>query len=746
MFLQASVRRFLRRPTRSFGVAAFSLKFLVAAHRTAAQVPGELRGRITDATTGRAIAGARIEIADRVEPARSDADGAFVVRGLEPKTYGVAVRAVGYAAFKRDVSIQNGRTALLDAVLDPVPIPLAAVVSSAPRPASERETAAFDRAAIESSGKRDVGELLTTVPGVVVTRSGGPGQPTQVSIRGSSAAEVLVVVDGVVANSPLTGVADLSQLSLATIERVTVWEGAQSARYGGRALAGVVVVDTRRAEREGSLSLDAGSWGARAVSGSIGDATESASRLSGMISAEHRTTRGDFSYDVPAVRGGGTALRANSDATSTSVLGVAGIDGSGGSVRLRGDWRSTDRGLAGSIVQPSLTGRDDEHHASAALELSSTRGVFVFDGSASLARDRTHFSDPRPPFGSSYDDVLDATEARAASLATASGSLGAATPASLTLGGDARELDVTATSLASNAPRSQRIVGAYTSVRLSRELGVVGVATTFAGRVDHDDLIATTVSSPRASVELSRGAASLSASIGNGYSPPSLADQFFHEGVLVKANPSLAPERTRGETELRAAVRDVTFGVATLSGDASVYRADVDGMILWSPDFRFIWSPLNVDVRRSGWQLGARFGVPAAWGGGFNAGANVDRSDVTYTGAGQNGQVIYRPRTTARISESIARRYARVDVETRYVGSRRTVAGTDLNGLDPYWLTDVRLAVPVVRAAWRLEGTVGVENVFDRPASMLVDYPFGGRRWTVGFRTSRRAGGAGEGG
>ncbi len=130
----------------------------------------------------------------------------------------------------------------------------------------------------------------------------------------------------------------------------------------------------------------------------------------------------------------------------------------------------------------------------------------------------------------------------------------------------------------------------------------------------------------------------------------------------------------------------------------------------------------------------------------MNVGANVDHSAVTYTGAGQTGQVIYRPRTTARISESIARRYARIDVETRYVGSRRTVAGTDLNDLDPYWLTDVRLAVPVVRAAWRLDGTVGVENVFDRPASMLVDYPFGGRRWTVGFRTSRRAGGAGEGG
>jgi outer membrane cobalamin receptor len=391
--------------------------------------------------------------------------------------------------------------------------------------------------------------------------------------------------------------------------------------------------------------------------------------------------------------------------------------------------------LAGSIVQPSLTGRDDEHHASSTLDLSSERGLLAFDGSASIARDRAHFADPTPPFGSAYDDVLDATEARAATSATASGSFGGATPVTLRLGADARHLDVSATSLASSAPRSQRVLGAYANLRAARDLGAVVVSATLIDRVDDDDLLAATMSSPHASVQLADGAASLSASIGNGYSPPSLADQFFHEGVLVKANPSLAPERTRGETELRAALRDVSLGAVMLSGDAAVYRADVDGMILWSPDFRFIWSPVNVDVRRSGWQVGARLAVPS--GPGFTVSGSLDHTDVAYTGGAQIGQVIYRPRVTARIAESIARSFARLDVETRYVGTRRTVAGTDLNALDPYWLTDVHLAVPIARAAWRLEAAVGVDNVFDLPASMLVDYPFGGRRWTAGLRTSR---------
>jgi vitamin B12 transporter len=736
MFLDAGVLRLLRRAARSLGVAAFTLAACAASwlapRSLLSQVPGELRGRVTDATTGRAVGGAHIEIADRVESVRSDADGAFMVRGLEPGTYAVTVRAVGYSPFRGDVAIENGRATTLDAAIQPIPAQLAAVVTSAGGTASGPDAIAFDRTEIEASGRHDVGELLSSVPGVVVTRNGGPGQPTQASIRGSSAAEVLVVVDGVAVNSPLTGVADLSRLSLANVERVTVLEGAQSARFGGRALAGVIVIETRRAAREESLALDAGSWDERGIRGSIGDAASGRSGVNGLLSAERRTTLGDFSYDVPAVRGGGTARRANSDVASTSVLGVAGVDGSAGSVRVRADWQSTDRGIAGSIVQPSLTGRDDERHESAALEFSSTPSAFSYDGSLSVSRDRAHLSDPTPPFGSAYDDVLRAYEARAATSATASNSIGAAT-----VGGDARLLDIQSTALAAGSPSSQQIAGAYAGLRGTRHLGLTELSATLNGRVDHDDLLASTVVSPHASVGLARSAVSLSASIGDGYSPPSLADQFFHEGVLIKANPSLAPERTRGETEFRATLRELSLGFATLGAEAAAYHADVHGMILWSPDFRFIWSPANVDVRRSGWQIGGR--VALARIEGVTVSGSLDQSDVTYTGAAQTGQVVYRPRVTARVAETLARPFGRLDVETRYVGSRRTVAGTDLNSLDPYRLTDVHVSAPIVRAAWRLEVAAGVENVFDQAASMLVDYPFGGRRWTVGLRTSRGA-------
>lgn len=731
MFLVGAATRFSGRAKHLLGVAAYAAVFL-AASGTSAQVPAELRIRVSDAATGRAIVGARIQLADRADEFRSGADGASVIRGLEPGAYSLTIAAVGYAAVDRDAEIVNGRATTLEVSLSPIPIALAAAITTAPRSEVAEAAAAFDRAAIESSGRRDLGELIAAVPGIVVTRSGGPGQPSQASIRGSSPAEVLVIVDGIVANSPLTGVADLSQIPLAIAERVTVLEGAQSARYGGGALAGVIVVETRHASRDATLDVGAGSWGERRIGASIGDGATTSDLASGLLSAEHRDIRGDFPYAVPDVRGGGTARRSNSDASSTNVLGIGSLGGSLGTARIRADARETSRGLAGSIVQPSLTARDGEHHSAADLQLDSRPATATLSASASIARDYSHFSDPTPPFGSSYDDVLTATESRLASSAAVGRS-----SADATIGGDARWLNVESTSLAVDAPRGQRVAGAYADLHASRDVAGFSAAAHLADRVDEDDRLSRTFTSPRASLELTHGVASLSGSIANGFSPPSLGDQFFHEGVLVRANPSLGPERTRAELVARVAVHDASVGGVFVSADASAFRANVDGMILWSPDFRFIWSPANVDVHRTGWQLSGRLALASE---GIAVSGGVDRADVSYVGAAQTGQVVYRPRTTARITESFAKPFGRLDVETRFVGMRRTVAGSDVNALAPYWTTDVHITAPLVRASWRLDATAGVDNVFDRAASMLVDYPFGPRRWTVGLRTSRAGG------
>ena len=100
---------------------------------------------------------------------------------------------------------------------------------------------------IAERGATRFDEVLQDVVGMHVVSNGTRGSVSSASIRGSEAAQVLVLLDGVRLNSPQYGQFDLNQLPvpLSDIERVEVLRGAASALYGSNALAGVVNIITR---------------------------------------------------------------------------------------------------------------------------------------------------------------------------------------------------------------------------------------------------------------------------------------------------------------------------------------------------------------------------------------------------------------------------------------------------------------------------------------------------------------------
>lgn len=83
-------------------------------------------------------------------------------------------------------------------------------------------------------------ELLSRVPGVQLRRFGGPGAPTELSIRGSTDSQVLVAFDGIRLGTAQSGRADPSTVPLALLERIEVARGGGSAQAGSNAIGGVV--------------------------------------------------------------------------------------------------------------------------------------------------------------------------------------------------------------------------------------------------------------------------------------------------------------------------------------------------------------------------------------------------------------------------------------------------------------------------------------------------------------------------
>jgi vitamin B12 transporter len=108
------------------------------------------------------------------------------------------------------------------------------------------------------------GDVLRQVPGVVVTQSGSAGTQTDVSIRGSTAAQTLILMDGVDVNSGATGGFDMADVTSDALDRVEVVRGAGGALYGSSAIGGVVNLITREGSGPLKLSYD-GEGGNRAT-------------------------------------------------------------------------------------------------------------------------------------------------------------------------------------------------------------------------------------------------------------------------------------------------------------------------------------------------------------------------------------------------------------------------------------------------------------------------------------------------
>jgi len=172
-------------------------------------------------------------------------------------------------------------------------------------------------------------DLLSRTPGVQVRRFGGEGQPAEISIRGSTPAQVVVQLDGVPLNSAQSGGVNLATLPLSLLERIEVSRGGGSVQAGSGAIGGVVNLISRRpgGERRSDASFTGGSFGTyRGSAATAGTVRE----LEYVFAYDGFGTDGDWKFRRPIVDIGGvviepdppTATRIN-DAADGATLDIA---------------------------------------------------------------------------------------------------------------------------------------------------------------------------------------------------------------------------------------------------------------------------------------------------------------------------------------------------------------------------------------------------------------------------------------
>jgi outer membrane autotransporter protein len=149
---------------------------------------------------------------------------------------------------------------------DGISYELEPVVVEAPRPAWEDKLSPGTVTVIEpdkyKGEQKTLPDLLKEVPGVHVRHVSGLGQYTTVSVRGSTAAQVGVFVDGVLTNLGGDAAVDLSTIPVKNVARIEVYRGYVPARFGGTYMGGVINIVTKKPEKaDVSASYGQRSWG-----------------------------------------------------------------------------------------------------------------------------------------------------------------------------------------------------------------------------------------------------------------------------------------------------------------------------------------------------------------------------------------------------------------------------------------------------------------------------------------------------
>ena len=118
-------------------------------------------------------------------------------------------------------------------------------------------------------------DILTTVPGLSVSRNGAFGGITSVRQRGASSDKTLVLIDGVPMDDPSqpSGSFDFASLDLADVSRIEILSGPQGSLWGSEAIGGVIAFTTR--ELDGlRAALEGGSYGTVHGDAAVGHAED----------------------------------------------------------------------------------------------------------------------------------------------------------------------------------------------------------------------------------------------------------------------------------------------------------------------------------------------------------------------------------------------------------------------------------------------------------------------------------------
>ena len=443
---------------------------------------------------------------------------------------------------------------------------------------------------------RTLPDLLSRQPGVNLRQYGGLGQLSTVSIRGSSAEQVLVLLDGIPLNTGEGGSVDLSTIPLDALERFEVVRGGGSTLYGPNAMGGVVNLVSKSSEGppESNALFSYGSWD------TLKGAATSLGKVKGvdyLVSGTYLQSHGDFTFetsevilDDEVIRPSREKTRINNDFASVDLLTRAGFSPwQILEVDLSNEFFNTDRGQPGFEENQQPFARQENLRNLSYLRFVNPETFGAWSKTQAkvfLRYDRIHFTNPEP-----ITNPID----------TLSNDYAFGGDAELEMYGSflrSQHLGRMGVSLQGEELRDEVLEGqegygdrhrTTVSGSLQDEVVLPGeqVSLLLAGRLEHDEDEGTNPTGKIGLLWKCLKKAHIKANLENTFRLPSFRELYYPDQGWIRGNPDLEPERGFNV--------DFGFGfdLSRVFFEAAGFHNDVKDTILWLPVSPFTIQPVN---------------------------------------------------------------------------------------------------------------------------------------------------------
>jgi CarboxypepD_reg-like domain/TonB-dependent Receptor Plug Domain len=220
-----------------------------------------IKGFVTDKVDGEPLVGATVILKNSNYALNTDVLGTFHFRGITKGRYTLVVSLLSYKEYQQELFVSENKE--LKILLQPTSINLAEVTVSPTKAITQSES--FTELDKQLRPINSAQDLLRLVPGLFIAQHAGGGKAEQIFLRGfdcDHGTDFNISVDGMpvnmVSHAHGQGYADFHFVIPETVDRLKVYKGPYSTRFGDFATSGTGEFFTKNAIEKNEINIEAG--------------------------------------------------------------------------------------------------------------------------------------------------------------------------------------------------------------------------------------------------------------------------------------------------------------------------------------------------------------------------------------------------------------------------------------------------------------------------------------------------------